>query len=76
MANPSLIEIVLTEEQSELINLTGNCFIVLHKAMRTEQPAINGRMILTLAPCDINSANAAAGVIVGTHRATRIRNPS
>ena len=68
------VQLLLDPEQGEILSDYGQeCFLVIHRLARTEQPDVNRRFVLSIHPCTVSQANAAALVASGTHTATLIR---
>ena len=71
--NPSPLRLVLTEEQSAAIRESGIRFAVMGPG---SYPGATGRSVLYLFECAQETAQAACGVALGTHRAAKIRTPA
>ena len=71
---PGQTRILLSESASRHLTATGEeCFRIVTKATHPEQP---GRWVIHLAPCQLATAKQAEGVLLGTHRTVRIKQPS
>jgi hypothetical protein len=72
IAGPSEhVRILLSEAASKVLLDAGECFII---AGRGSLPHADGtRVVLHLMPVDKKTADQACGVLLGTHRATRIK---
>ncbi|MCX6875392.1 MAG: hypothetical protein NTW21_16530 [Verrucomicrobia bacterium] len=74
LAVPGIIRVLLSVGVSQVLEQSGEqCFTIIGKA---SYPATPGRWAIFLAPVPLKTAAAAAGVILGTHRATRIKTTS
>jgi hypothetical protein len=69
------IQILLDHEQTEVLTDHGQCFVVVSRAMSTEWPDVNGRIVLTAVPCSIAQANAGIRVATGQSAERRPRTP-
>ena len=71
---PGVLKILLGQTASDLIAAHGDQFfaVVTHPDC-TAPPEAAGRMILHVMPVSKDAAQAACGVITGTHKATKIR---
>jgi len=77
LATPGVIRILLSKAASDVLTETGErSFIIVAKVMRgTEEPQTMGRWAITLAPIDWQRSRDAAGVLMGTRKASRLRTP-
>jgi hypothetical protein len=65
------IRILLSEAASKHLEGTGEtCFRIIAADMSNEHP---GRFVIHLAPCSLGVARQAEGVLLGTHRAVKIK---
>jgi hypothetical protein len=73
-ASPDVTRILLGPSASKALTDAGaECFRILTQARHPDMP---GRWVIILAPCTRQAARAAESVILGTHRAARIRPPA
>ena len=71
---PGQTRIMLSEAASRHLSDTGaECFVIVSKARHPEQP---GRWVIHLAPCPLKVVQQAEGVLLGTHRAVKLRTTS
>jgi hypothetical protein len=67
------IQILLDHEQTEVLTDYGQGFVVVSRAMATEWPDVNGRIVLTVVPCSIAQANAGIRVATGQSAERRLK---
>ena len=71
LAAPGVIRILLSEAASAVLSEAGSdCFAIVARA---SYPADHRRMVIYLRPVDHATAQAACGVLAGTHAARRIK---
>jgi hypothetical protein len=64
-------KIILGKTASEALTRSGeNAFLVIGRASHPDEP---GRWVLHIVPATVDQLNNAHRVIVGTHRATKIK---
>jgi hypothetical protein len=66
--------LILSQEQSAAIRESGIRFAILHPDSYPSPTA--GRWLVDLIECDVDIANAAVGVALGTHSARRKPTPT
>lgn len=66
---PKTTRLVLTEGQSEFLRAHGVRFAIVHPSSYPAPTA--GRLVIDLVELDVNTANAAVGVAMGTHKAVK-----
>lgn len=66
----SPLRILLSETASKTLLDAGECFMIAGKTSYPEQP---GRIVIHLVPIPKAQADAACGVAMGTHKATKIK---
>ena len=68
------IRIRLSAASSAALTSAGHgAFTIIHRVMRTEEPDSAGRWEITLAPIEWQRAVDASNVLLGSHRAVRIK---
>lgn len=70
---PKPLRLVLSAEQTAAILESGIRFAIIHPGSWPENP---GRWVVDLFEVSVATANAAAGVAMGTHRAVKKTTPS
>ena len=70
---PKPVRILLGETASKALLAAGECFIIGGKSSLPD-PA--GRVTLHLCPIDKDTADKICGVLMGTHRISKIKTPS
>jgi hypothetical protein len=65
------IRILLSAAASTHLEASGEtCFMIVSKDMSDEH---SGRYVIHLAPCSLISARLAEGVVLGSHRAVKVK---
>ena len=70
---PQSVRILLSETASKTLLEAGECFMIAGKTSHPEQP---GRIVIHLVPVPKDLADKACGVVMGTHRAAKIKAPA
>jgi hypothetical protein len=74
LAHPNVRRLLLSESASRYLSESGEqCFQILAKG---SWPACPGRWVILIAPVPMAVAVAASNVILGTHKAVRIKVPA
>lgn len=70
MNSTPITHILLSQTASDALSATGErCFAIAHRAGHPD----SGRWIISLAPLEWQAAVDASNVLLGTHRAVRIK---
>jgi len=69
-STPDHVRIALGEAASEALRAAGDAFLIIGRGTHDHAP---GRMVIHCVPIDKKTADLACGVILGTHKASRIK---